>query len=680
MEVKEIQLIDLTKQYSKQKLKLGSVQKKISHVLAKTANQLLSLQHEDGYWWFTLQANEAIGAQYIFLQKFIEDEDKSIQEGICQRLLDVQRSDGSWSLYQDGPIHVSSTIECYLALKMAGYNIDSPPMRKAREAILKHGGLTKATVFTRIHLAMFGLIPWSACPEMPPELILAPNWFPINIYEFSSWARACIVPLLILMAIKPVHKLSFNLDELYTEPEGKRDFSFKSKKGFISKDTFFIYFDKLLKVYEHFPLKPFRNLAISKCSEWTWRHIQRTEDIYPALAYAALGFKAMGFSKSSAQISSAINALKSFHQHYPTHDVPALCYPVKNNNTNGLDLQNIITKRVKGQNPLHQQCCISPVWDTPWCIMALLEAGIPANDPALLRAGRWLISKQIIDFKGDWAVKNPDAEPGGWSFEFKNDFFPDVDDTIEIVSVLQRLALPEAEKQKSIQQAVAWMLSMQNDDGGWGAFDKNQNLHLVNEIPFSDHKACLDPSTPDITGRMIEVLASIGMTPNDKPIANALKFLENTCESFGGWFGRWGVNYIYGTWCVLSGLAELGWNPLGKHFFKSANWLKSIQNEDGGYGESPESYEKCTYVKWKESTASQTAWALMGLVASGQAKSSAARNAARYLVNNINEKESWDETAYTGTGFPSHFYIRYHGYRYYFPILALARYYNAIKS
>ncbi|MFH1873721.1 MAG: prenyltransferase/squalene oxidase repeat-containing protein [Pseudomonadota bacterium] len=680
MEIREIPLIDLTKQYSKQKIALQTEQEKLRNSLATTANKLLSLQHEDGYWWFTLQANEAIGAQYIFLQNFVEDIDVSVQEGICQRLLDVQRADGSWSLYQDGPVHLSSTIECYLALKIAGYNIDSPPMRKAREIILEHGGLIKATIFTRIHLAMFGLIPWKACPEMPPELILLPNWFPINIYEFSSWARSCIVPLLIFISLKPVHKLSFNLDELYVEPEGNRDFSFKRKKSLISKDTFFIYLDKFLKVYEYLPLKPLRNSAINNCSEWTWKHIQHAVDIYPALAYAALAFKAMGFSKSSAQISTAMRGLKSFHQNYPTRDIPAVCYPIKNNNTNGLDLQDIITKRVNGQNPVHQQCCISPVWDTPWSIMSLLDAGIPANDPALLKAGRWLISKQITDFKGDWAIKNPHTQPGGWSFEFKNDCFPDVDDTIEVVAILQRLALPEVEKQEPIRKAVAWMLSMQNDDGGWGAFDKNQTLNLVNEIPFSDHKACLDPSTPDITGRMIEVLADMGMTTNDEPIAKALKFLENTCEPFGGWFGRWGVNYIYGTWCVLAGLSELGWNPLGKLFFRATNWLKSIQNLDGGFGESPESYSKHTYIKWKESTASQTAWALMGLVAGGQAKSSAAKRAARYLTNTINENNTWDETAYTGTGFPGHFYIRYHGYRHYFPILALARYYNAIKT
>jgi squalene-hopene/tetraprenyl-beta-curcumene cyclase len=306
--------------------------------------------------------------------------------------------------------------------------------------------------------------------------------------------------------------------------------------------------------------------------------------------------------------------------------------------------------------------------------MALLEAGISPDTPALIKAGRWLISKQITKYRGDWAVKNPNAEPGGWSFEFKNDCFPDVDDTIEVVSVLQRLAIPEQEKEPSIKKGIAWLLSMQNDDGGWGAFDKNQTLNLVNKIPFSDHAACLDPSSPDITGRMLELLASRGMTVNDPPIARAIDYLVRKQESFGGWFARWGINYIYGTWCVLTGLAELGWNPAGTAVRKATNWLKQIQNEDGGFGESPESYPRKTYVRWKESVPSQTAWGLMGLVAAGEVKSDEARRASLFLINRMNENGSWDETAYTGTGFPGHFYIRYHGYRHFFPILALARY------
>ena len=383
-------------------------------------------------------------------------------------------------------------------------------------------------------------------------------------------------------------------------------------------------------------------------------------------------FKVLGYKNSSPEIQVPLKALNSFHQHYTTLDIPRTCYETNGSKTKA-------RANSCNQKAIHQQCCISPVWDTPWTMMALLEAGISPDSPALLKAGRWLISKQITDFKGDWAVKNPKAEPGGWSFEFKNDYFPDVDDTIEIVQVLKRLNLPENEKEKPIRRGISWILSMQNDDGGWGAFDKNQTLTLVNKIPFSDHGACLDPSSPDITGRVVELLAGLGMTINDKPLAKAVKYLAKTNEPFGGWFGRWGVNYIYGTWGVLTGLAEMGFNPLGNEVKRAVNWLKHIQNGDGGFGESPESYKKNTYVPWHESVPTQTAWGLMGLVAGGEADSPEAHSAAQFLLNRINSVGSWDEETYTGTGFPGHFYIRYHGYRHFFPLLALARYRRAIS-
>lgn len=645
MEFREIQLIDLTRK--KPPEKPIEVKQTLREGLALTAGKLLSIQHPDGYWWFTLQANESIGAEFIFLMHFLEEVDKEIQGGLCRRLLNMQRPDGSWALYEGGPADLSTIIECYFALKLGGYNTNLPQMKSAREVILKLGGIVKSRVFTKIHLAMFGLVPWSACPEMPAELILLPKWFPINIYEFSSWARASIVPLLIFMSVKPVKKLEIDLEELFCEPEAERDYTFATKKGPISLANAFLYIDKFLKFFDKIPFKPLRKLAITRCSRWTSEHVERTADIYPALAYAALAHKAIGLSNEDPKIRIPFKALRSFQERSET---------------------------------IHQQCCISPVWDTPWTAMALLEAGIPNNSAPLLRAGRWLISQQITDFKGDWAVKNPKGEAGGWAFEFKNDYFPDIDDTIEVISVLNRLALPQDEKEVSIRKGISWLLSMQNKDGGWGAFDKNQTLTLVNEIPFADHGACLDPSTPDITGRMIELFAIQGMTPNDKPMERALEFIYKTQEPFGGWFGRWGINYLYGTWCVLTGLSELGWNANGFVIKKAVSWLKGVQFPDGGYGESPESYNRKTFVKWKESVPSQTAWALMGLVAAGEAKSKEAQRAANFLMERINPSGSWDEDAYTGTGFPGHFYIRYHGYRSYFPLLALARYNKAISS
>ncbi|MFH1654236.1 MAG: squalene--hopene cyclase, partial [Pseudomonadota bacterium] len=522
------------------------------------------------------------------------------------------------------------------------------------------GGIEASRVFTKIHLAMFGLIPWEACPVMPPELVFMPNWFPINIYQFSSWARATIVPMTIICATKPVQNLpeKYNIEELFANPPDKRDFSFKlENRPKLSWENFFIQLDKFLKYVEKSPIKPLRNTAIQRCADWTWAHVEKTEDIYPALAYCALAFKALGYKKDSLQIAKPYKALLKFQQRYSETDVPAL--PGKE-----------IPKGVR----IHQQCCISPVWDTPWTLMALLEAGVPGNDERLLKAGQWLIERQITETRGDWAVKNPHAKPGGWSFEFENEYYPDVDDTIEVLSVLKRLDLPEAQKRTSIALGLEWLLSMQNDDGGWGAFDKNQTLELVNRIPFSDHGACLDPSTPDITARMIEFLAGHGYDKNYKPIKKALKFLWKHQEKFGGWFGRWGINYIYGTWCVLTALKDLNWDMNEERVKRAVTWLKSAQLQDGGWGESPESYKEKKFVSLKRSTASQTAWALMGLNAGAKDETKVIQRGVDFLLNTRRKTDGgWDERDYTGTGFPGHFYIRYHGYRHYFPLLALAK-------
>ena len=419
--------------------------------LSKSVAYMKSLQRTDGYWWFALEANETIGAEFIFLMNYLGAVDEEIQKAIARRILDVQRPDGTWAIYNDGPGCISTTLECYLALKIAGLSVDDPRMARAREFILSCGGAEKVRVFTKIHLAMFGLVPWEATPAMPVEYILMPHWAGCSIYEFSSWARATIVPLLIFMSFKKVQKLKDGLDieELFCNPSEKRTWRFKTTKGLVSWENFFINLDKCLRVYGKFPLKPLRKLAISKCSEWTLEHVKKTEDIYPALAYGALAFKAMGYSLDSPEIRKPFEALRMFHQCYTTKDLAALPDEVRDDGrTRPSELRELgISPRIASGTPrmagselrIHQQCCISPVWDTPWMVISLLEAGCPASDPALLRAGRWLMRKQITDVRGDWAVKNPGGKPGGWSFEFENDYFPDVDDTIEVLTVLDRL-------------------------------------------------------------------------------------------------------------------------------------------------------------------------------------------------------------------------------------------------
>lgn len=649
--------------------------------LAPTVERFLSQQRQDGYWWYSLEANETIGAEFIYLMHYLGEVDAEIQEGIKNRILDVQRSDGTWAIYHDGPPDLSTTIESYFALRIAGVPADDENMVKARQYIVKNGGIEECRVFTKIHLAMFGIIPWSACPEMPAWFILMPNWIPFNIYEFSSWARATIVPLLIFMTLKKNKKAPKNitLDELFRDKPEQRKFRFKHEKGLISIENMFLITDKALKILNKIPISPLRKYAISKCSEWTWEHVKRTEDIYPALAYCALAFKAIGYHNDSPQIRKPFQALKMFQQRYATAEIPALPDEIRDtpaarpSKIREIGKDPFVSK--SDGNRIHQQCCISPVWDTPWMMMALLETGLPPDHPALLKAARWLIGKQIRTVKGDWKIKNPLAKPGGWSFEFENDYFPDVDDTIEVLTAIDRTAIPEEEKSEAVAVGIDWMLSMQCKDGGWGAFDINQNQQLVNRIPFSDHKACLDPSTPDITGRMLEYLVTKGYTKDDPRVARAIEFIWNRQKPFGAWFGRWGVNYIYGTWNVLMGLSAIGVDPSDERIVKALNWLESIQRADGGWSESPITYEDVKeFSGYNVSLPSQTAWALMGLIAGGRAKGKAASRGAAWLLNNRNAEGGWDEKHYTGTGFERHFYIRYHGYRHYFPLLALGRY------
>ena len=659
--------------------------------LNTSINHMLSLQRSDGYWWFSLEANEQIGAEFIMLMHFIECVDETTQAGIARRILDVQREDGSWSLSHKGKADLSTSIECYFALKLAGFSPDDPALQKARAYILSAGGIEKARIFTKIHLAWFGQVPWWACPSMPVELILLPDWFPINIYEFSSWARASIVPLLIILSLRPLKVLDekFHVDELYVNSSENRDFSYKTDKGKLSPENLFIYIDKFLKFVEKTPLKPLRKLSLKKAKTWIWDHVEKVEDIYPALANAVIAYHTLGYAVSEPEIQKPLDALKMFQQHYIESELPSLPDEVRDDGEirpSELRQRNehisvSATSSWKEHKELdhklrvHQQCCVSPVWDTPWMIVALLEAGVPSDHPALLKTGRWLLKKQITEIKGDWAVKcKKDVEPGGWSFEFENDFFPDVDDTIEVLHVLKQLKLPQAEKKAACDRALNWLLAMQNKDGGWGAFDTNNDLELLNKIPFSDHGACLDPSTPDITGRMIELLLTYGFSQDAEPIRRGVDYLKRTQESFGAWFARWGVNYIYGTWAVLTAFSMMDDPSLTPLVEKATTWLHSIQNEDGGFSESTESYYLKQFVPCPESTASQTGWALMALIASDQAETHRKDKAARYLSESRNEYGAWDEEYHTGTGFPGHFYIRYHGYRHYFPLLALAKY------
>lgn len=640
----------------------------LDSAISQAQDLLLTHQFAEGYWWYTLEANETIGAEYLFLREFLGIRDPEINRALCERMLTQQREDGSWALYFDGPGDLSSTLECYWALKLCGFAIDHPAMLRAKAFIHAQGGPTRVRIFTKIHMAMFGLAPWSAAPSMPYILMMLPKWAPVSIYEFSSWARACIVPLLVVLNEKPIHPLKIDLEELYPEAPEQRDWSMSALDGdYFSLGKVFVFLDKFIKNIEKFRLPKFkRSGAIKRCLRYIREHIDKTEDIYPALAYGAIALKTLGHGVEDPTVAKCLKALQSF-QHVSEGNLAHIPRAWKRK-----DL-------LEPTQYIHQQCCISPVWDTPWAAVSLLESGLNKEHRALKKSADWLVSKQIRTVYGDWAIKNKRGRPGGWSFEFENEYFPDVDDTIEVLTLFFKMGIEEPKIRESFDLGFEWLMSMQSKDGGWAAFDVDNTLHLVNHIPFSDHGACLDPPTPDITGRVLEFLALMGYDLDSPLVHRAKRFIYDEQLPCGAWEGRWGVNYLYGTWCVLQGLAAIGEDLKDPRLLKAADWLKEAQLPDGGWGESCAGYLSDSFTPLPYSVPSQTAWALMGLAAMGEAHASAATRAVEFLLNRQNSHGCWEEQAYTGTGFPGHFYIRYHGYRHYFPLLALGKYRQAIK-
>lgn len=670
--------------------------------IQKAKNLILSQQTPEGYWWYTLQANETIGSGYIMLSHLLDCVEPATEAALCRRLLDEQLGDGSWNLYYGADGDISTTVEAYLALRLAGYDQDYEALSRARSFILKNGGLTAIRIFSRIHLALFGLIPWKACPSMPVWLIQMPLWSRFSVYEFSSWARASIVPLLIVMEKKPVKRSPFTLDELSESPPTQKDWKLSPKSTGFTWDQFFIMTDRTLKLFDKIPWHPGKKRALDACETWVRKHLHKTEDIYPALAYGAMSLWALGYGLDDPQLKKAIHALHRFQQLYtgdlsPDSDTICRNHPLENHPSSQTLAHPVDLESIR----VHQQCCISPLWDTPWNVTALLAAGLDKSDPPLKKAVRYLLRNQIKNFKGDWSIKNPHGVAGGWAFEFENDYYPDVDDTIQILNVIGQVDLPVQEKKFALQRGLDWLYSMQSDNGGWAAFDINNTANWVNRILFSDHGACLDPPTADITGRMIGLLADLSITQEAPIIQKALHFIEQdqhlsndlslkvyrqqkelsypATEKYGAWWGRWGVNYIYGTWCVLCGLSQIGIPTETPIIKRSIQWLKDIQLKDGGWGESCHGYRMNHFIPLNKGVPSQTAWALMALISSGEAKSEAVCRGIDFLKSRQRPDGGWDENEHTGTGFPGHFYLRYHGYHHYFPLMALGKYQNAIK-
>ncbi len=623
----------------------------ISEALEKTQAYYREQQHRDGYWWYELESNVTITAEYLMLFHFLGLKDQERDRKIASHILRNQRSDGTWAIYRGGKGDLSTTVEAYFALKLAGLSAEDPALRKARGFIREKGGVETARVFTRVFLALFGEFNWRAIPSIPVEINLLPSWSPINIYNFSSWARSTIVPLSVVLEVKPVRPLpeGLGIRELYKDPHKVPPVTTQKLSPFTWK-RFFIVLDRLLKALESVPVRPLKNRALRNTERWLLEHQEPGGDwggIQPAMINSILALSAMGYGVSYDPIRKGLEALGRF--------------------------------TIEKDDELVLQSCISPVWDTALTALALLYSGVEQEHAHMEEACKWLASRQILR-KGDWSKKRPSLAPGGWAFEFENNWYPDVDDTAVVLMLLNRYADRHYIKPENLESGLQWVLGMQGKDGGWGAFDVDNDMSLLNQLPFGDLEAMIDPSTPDITGRVLELLGLIGYGQTSDIVRRAIEFLKKTQEECGPWWGRWGVNYIYGTSSVLLGLGSVGENMSMPYVKKAVGWLKINQHLDGGWGECCESYDDPTMKCCGTSTPSQTAWAVLGLIAAGEATGEEVARGIAYLLKNQRADGTWDEEEFTGTGFPKYFMIRYHNYRNCFPLMALGKFVSNVRD
>jgi squalene-hopene/tetraprenyl-beta-curcumene cyclase len=618
----------------------------LKRAIQRSRDYLFSVQAPEGYWVAELESNVTVTAEMVIFYHFMEIAADDKVRKIANHILATQQADGGWPLFYGNASDVSLTVESYIALKLAGIPADRPEMARARQCIARLGGIRKCRVFTRIFLALLGQLSWDTVPALPVEAFLLPPGFYFNIYEMSSWSRSTVVPLLVVAAHQPVKPPPPGRDcrELFTPADYELDLHY-SEEGLCWRNVF-IFIDKVLKALGKIPWKPFRRFAIECAAKWILEHQEPEGDwggIQPPMLYGPMALKMCGFANDHPAIVKGLQAIDRFY--------------------------------IEEGDTLRFQACVSPLWDTAIAGNALLDSGVPADDPRLTRAAEWILKKQITSTGGDWRVKNPHTPSGGWAFEFYNQFYPDTDDTAEILRFLHGVRLPDEEwKKNEFQRALNWLLSMQSANGGWGAFDQDNDHVLFNEIPFADHGAMLDPPTVDIAGRVLWLMGILRFEREHPSTQRALEFVRSEQEPEGCWFGRWGVNYIYGTWLVLTGLRSMGEDMNSASIRRAVRWLVGRQNPDGGWGESCLSYTDREWRGKGESTASQTAWAVMALLSAGETDHSAVHRGINFLIQRQNADGSWSEAQFTGTGFPGHFYINYHMYRQYFPLMALSRY------
>jgi squalene-hopene/tetraprenyl-beta-curcumene cyclase len=628
-----------------------NVEAQVEQAVSRGVNWFLSSQSQDGYWWGELEADTTLESDYILYLHVLGDLKSEKTAKLAKYIRERQLPDGGWNIFYSGPSELNATVKAWVALRLAGDSAAAPHLESARRKIHEFGGLESTNSYVRFYLAMVGAIDWSFVPAIPPELMLLPEWFPVNLYEMSSWTRGIVIPLAIVYAHKPEWRLPVNVtvDELFRD-RGVKPPSLAWDRRVVSWKNIFLALDRSIKLYDRSPWKPFRRASLARARKWMMERLERSEGlgtIYPAMMNSIFALFAEGGDTTDPLLAREIQFLARYE--------------------------------IEEKDTLRVQPCISPLWDTAIAMVSLEEAGLDPAHPSLLAASRWLVQNQILG-PGDWQVKNPKAEPGGWAFEFRNDFYPDVDDTAFVLMALARVADPEpARLDASIRRGLAWLMSMQNADGGWGAFDHENNLQFLNHIPFADHNAMLDPSTADVTARALECLGQMGWSATHPAIERAVGYLKSEQTDDGSWFGRWGVNYVYGTSGVLRALEAAGLASLPQ-CERAAEWLRSVQNTDGGFGESVLSYYDTAYKAKGKSTASQTAWGLIGLLAVAGSDDPAAAHAVAWLVSHQNDDGTWDEAEFTGTGFPQVFYLKYHLYRNSFPLYALARYDNLRKG
>jgi squalene-hopene/tetraprenyl-beta-curcumene cyclase len=655
--------------------------------ILRTRQWLLSEQDAEGYWVGELEGDTILESEYILLQAYLGRADAEICRKAARHLLRQQTPDGGWAIYPGGELEISASVKAYFALKLTGHDPSCEYMQRARKSILAHGGADAVNSFTRFYLALLGQISYAECPAVPPQFCLLPRWFPINLYSISAWSRTIVVPLSIMWAFQPATQIESRLGirELFLKPpqewpELHCPGMARSRNPF-SWDRNFRRLDRVLKFLQQRSWLPFRKRGIAAAKRWMIERFEGSDGlgaIFPPMVWSIIALKCLGYADDSPEM--------------------AYCHE----RLNGLILEDGDSARL--------QPCKSPVWDTAITLRALADAGVPNDHPAVQQGVRWLL-KQEVRRRGDWS-KNVDAEPAGWCFEYANEFYPDVDDTIMAMMALQTqfdkpalgaadflpslelLAEVQAEDRPdalrkvvtldklaaALARAENWILAMQNRDGGWGAFDRNNTAEFLCHVPFADHNAMIDPSSPDLAGRVLEALAQRGRKRGDAAIDRAIAYLRETQEADGSWFGRWGVNYIYGTWQVICGLIAAGVSTEDPAILAGANWLIAHQQADGGWGESCDTYADPRLRGQGPVTASQTAWAVLALIAAGQGRHRAVADGIQFLIQSQQNDGTWHETQFTGTGFPRVFYLKYHLYPIYFPLLALGRFAATLKD